>query len=157
MLTGPSIASAHRIPLGLRNNGAMGEIDIRETRRRRLLEFAEPYASDADAARKLGIDPSYFSQMKNHHRPIGEKIARAMEEAAGLDRGWFDGNMAYLTDEEARMLRRFRRLPPERREHILGWLALERSMTPTQPMAPDDPPAPLYVVLETPPDDDPED
>ncbi len=41
-------------------------------------------------AERLGIQPSYWSQIKSRSRQIGERLARQFEQACHKPRGWMD-------------------------------------------------------------------
>lgn len=45
---------------------------------------------NADYAREYGLDASYISQLRNKHRPFGEKAARKIELYTGLPIGALD-------------------------------------------------------------------
>lgn len=67
-------------------------MDIQEIRRlnlRRLMN-ASNFDSDSAFCKEYGLDPSYISQILNHHRGYGEKAARAHERKIGLKEGTLD-------------------------------------------------------------------
>lgn len=75
--------------------------NITVTRRRNALALFQIYAEEALAAgippkgmeqsfaKKLEISPSMWSQIKSS-RPIGDKMARQMEQHCGKPSGWLD-------------------------------------------------------------------
>lgn len=75
--------------------------NITVTRRRNALTLFQNYAEEALAsgvppkgleqsfARKLEISPSMWSQIKSS-RPIGDKMARQIEQHCGKPSGWLD-------------------------------------------------------------------
>lgn len=75
--------------------------NITVTRRRNALALFQIYAEEALAAgippkgmeqsfaQKLEISPSMWSQIKSS-RPIGDKMARQMEQHCGKPSGWLD-------------------------------------------------------------------
>jgi hypothetical protein len=76
-------------------------INITVNRRRSALALFQAYAEDAIAkgvppkgleqtfASRLEISPSMWSQIKSS-RPIGDKLARQIEQHAGKPAGWLD-------------------------------------------------------------------
>ena len=66
-------------------------MDIKELRLKRMIELIERHGQKK-VADEVGIDTAYISQLKNPKNPknIGEKLARRIEEAFGLSRGWMD-------------------------------------------------------------------
>lgn len=128
MLVRSSIANGHCQPIAGSNNCGMAkdrtkEIreEIQAIRKRRLLEFLSSCDSNKDAAEKLGVEPGFFSQFKldkknKGRRPIGEALARRMEEEAHLPRLWFDDIVIsdqQLSYRELRLIEYFRRLSDE--------------------------------------------
>lgn len=55
-----------------------------------LKGLVEGHESIAAFARSAGLDATYISQILNGHRNLGEKAARNMEAAIGLEIGFFD-------------------------------------------------------------------
>lgn len=47
---------------------------------------------NAEFAKEFGLDASYISQLRNKHRPFGEKAARKIELFTGLPIGALDTN-----------------------------------------------------------------
>lgn len=91
--------------------------NITVTRRRNALALFQIYAEEALAAgippkgmeqsfaKKLEISPSMWSQIKSS-RPIGDKMARQMEQHCGKPSGWLDEEResAGLTPAEQQFL-----------------------------------------------------
>lgn len=77
-----------RLPEG-HNAGAM---DVSEVRLINVRALIEKSGGQAQFAEKIGRDASYVSQIagKNPRKPIGDKIARHIERAFNLQRGWLD-------------------------------------------------------------------
>lgn len=115
-------------------------MDISETRKRRLLELTERYESVADFCRKCNLTETYIRQLTGGHRNIGEKTARKIERAAGIESAWLDGEVGYgRTDEGSAQLRstqveepsakyidlakKIESLSPNRRKYIVGEIA----------------------------------
>lgn len=68
-------------------------MDIFEIRRENLHQCVKRLAGHGlnkrEASLRMDVSPSYLSQMLGG-KPIGEAVARRLETALGLDRGWFD-------------------------------------------------------------------
>ncbi len=108
-------------------------------------------------AERLGIQPSYWSQIKSRSRLIGERLARQFEEAMSKPRGWLDQPHAAATalppssevdssvprDDDERfvvglVLSYYRRNPARARTRLLDLLseALTPAVAPPPPAAP---------------------
>jgi len=61
-----------------------------ETRRDNLRFLVALYPSQSALAEIIGVHPSYMNQLLHGRRNIGEKTARKIETAAGLDELWLD-------------------------------------------------------------------
>lgn len=70
--------------------------------------------SKAEFARKVGTDPAYISQILSEKTSaeIGGTLARKIEKAYALTRGWMDNSPAAA--EENHLLEAFRALPKDR-------------------------------------------
>ncbi|MFT4171776.1 MAG: S24 family peptidase [Rhodocyclaceae bacterium] len=64
-------------------------MDIAERRRARLRQLIEERSLTA-VANMLGKQPNQLSDTAAGRKSFGEKVARSMEEKAGLPKGWFD-------------------------------------------------------------------
>lgn len=62
--------------------------DIRRTNLKVLLNASE--LKQADFAGRCGLAPSVISQLINGHRNLGDTLARKIEEAFAVQRGWLD-------------------------------------------------------------------
>ena len=65
-------------------------MDITEIRRANLKRLVDASSNQREFADKAGLAPAYVSQMVNGTRNIGEKTARKIEAAIGLDAGRLD-------------------------------------------------------------------
>lgn len=81
-------------------------LQINQVRVARLKELVEKAGGIADFVRQYRneaadkpIDPAHVSQLLGGHRQFGEKAARAMEERAGLESGYFDRLTGAVTVE----------------------------------------------------------
>ena len=111
---------------------------IEQIRRERLDEFVGQFDRNHEAAKALGVEPGYLSQLKMGRKPgqktgrnIGEKLARKMEQEANLPNLWFDGIQTQSVDlsaDEIKLIRSFRLVSDEARQQILGWLAVEQKI-----------------------------
>ncbi len=91
---------------------APGASDATVARRRNVLALFQAYAEDALArgvppkgleqryAEQLQISPSMWSQIKSS-RPIGDRLARQIENHAGKPAGWLDEARELLTPTPA--------------------------------------------------------
>lgn len=79
-------------------------MDIKDIRRAALQRLVDSRCggSKAEYGRRYGIDPTYLSQLLTGHRSIGEKSARKLEAAAGVDDGYLDNPInAGLSQDQA--------------------------------------------------------
>lgn len=65
-------------------------METRDIRLSNLLDLSSGYGKIVDFCRKVGMNPSYYSQIKSGKKAIGDDIARKVERALGLDRGYLD-------------------------------------------------------------------
>jgi hypothetical protein len=65
-------------------------MDIYEIRRVNFLKLLEKSHSDREFADATASTPSHVSQMKTGHRPIGDQVARRIEDKLHLEHGWMD-------------------------------------------------------------------
>lgn len=65
-------------------------MNINETRVRKLKQLVTEYGSQNKLSEASGINPSYISQMVNGFRAIGEKTARGIEDSLKLKHLWLD-------------------------------------------------------------------
>lgn len=86
-------------------------MDITEIRKANLLNAINTYAdgSQKDFAEKVGTSPAYLSQILNRTlgrsgKPatVGSALARKIENALGLDRGWMD--LTHKHEEQKRLV-----------------------------------------------------
>ncbi|WP_155419278.1 hypothetical protein [Chromobacterium subtsugae] len=66
------------------------DMDVFAIRRQNLEQLLEPRGAAARIAEKTGSSASYLSTLKTADRRLGDELARRIEEAEGLPRGWFD-------------------------------------------------------------------
>ncbi|HEU4460945.1 MAG TPA: hypothetical protein VFR90_17625 [Methylibium sp.] len=71
-------------------------------------------------AEKLGIQPSYWSQIKSRSRQIGERLARQFERQCRKPAGWLD-------------------MPPKQRGRTTAPMGDARALTDPTPAEPEDP------------------
>lgn len=62
-----------------------------------LRNLVREHGSQAQFARRYGLDASYISQILSGHRSFGEKSARNMEDKIGLPAGTLDGVLLQST------------------------------------------------------------
>jgi len=67
---------------------------IKEIRHDNFLALIEKYGSVKELGEKVGRTYNYLTGVKCQHIPLGDKAARAMEEALGLQVGWMDNDAA---------------------------------------------------------------
>lgn len=67
-------------------------MDIKAIRLSNLIKLISNEESQEAFSRKVDIEPSYLSQIKNPNNPknLGEKLARKIEASLGLEKGWMD-------------------------------------------------------------------
>lgn len=96
-------------------------MDIREIRRLRLKWHVEQEPTAAAFARKYGLNESYITQLLNQHRPMGEKSARNLEAAMGLEPYTLDAiEVEMLSPEQQQWLTLLDKLSSEQRQTVLG-------------------------------------
>lgn len=69
-------------------------MDIRTTRRARLLSVVKSFPTVAAFAKEYKLDATYIRQLLGGHREIGEKAARKLEQAMDKEPGWLDESHA---------------------------------------------------------------
>ena len=82
-----SSAAIERTRLAVRRHKGM-TLTILDTRRAALALLAKQWGGPTSLSKKLGVTPSYISQMLSGERPITEKSARKFEEKLGLRLGY---------------------------------------------------------------------
>ncbi len=73
-------------------------MDVKLTRRRKLLSLIEQHGTTAALARAVGLSEKYLSQIVNEFqgardrtpRQVGDRAARQIESALGFEHGWMD-------------------------------------------------------------------
>ena len=65
-------------------------METREIRLANLLALAANYRRLADFCERIGVSPSYFSQVKSGRKALGDVMVRKIEEKLGLHRGYMD-------------------------------------------------------------------
>ncbi|NRT54438.1 helix-turn-helix domain-containing protein [Sphaerotilus uruguayifluvii] len=83
MFTGPDLAT-----LRYRNALALFDEYVRATVS--APDAAALLGLERRFAERLGIQPSYWSQIKSRSRQIGDRLARQFEQACGKPSGWLD-------------------------------------------------------------------
>ena len=123
-------------------------------------------------AKRLQIQPSYWSQIKGRSRQIGERLARQFEQLCHKPYGWMDqphdefapreepsrpeeSEAGVPLDDDERfivglVLTYYRRHPERARTRLLDLLGEVLTPTPSAP-----PPAPRTAAKKAPPADDP--
>ena len=74
-------------------------METRTIRLRNLLALADKYKKIIDFCQRIEMNPSYFSQIKNGKKSIGDEIARRVEEKLGIPRGYLDVLHDSVTEE----------------------------------------------------------
>ena len=92
-------------------------MDLRQVRAEALRALIKEQGSNAEFARKHGLDASYLSQLVNGHRAFGEKAARKMEEAIGLPNFFFDQQVHTNVEDAAEKFS-----PSQRRAPVISWV-----------------------------------
>lgn len=67
-------------------------MDITEIRRTNLVALIDAAGSIRILADQVGTAPNYLSEIKNHERNMGNKLARKIEQMLGKQDGWMDVN-----------------------------------------------------------------
>lgn len=67
-------------------------MDVKQIRKTNILKLYEQHGGPAGLARKVGTSESYLSQITSDKgtRNIGDQLARKIEKALALPRGWMD-------------------------------------------------------------------
>lgn len=73
-------------------------MDITAIRRTNLCMLIEAAGSIRVLADKVGTAPNYLSEIKNHERNMGNKLARKIEQMLGKQDGWMDTSHDALHD-----------------------------------------------------------
>lgn len=55
-----------------------------------LIALASKYRRVVEFCERIGMQPSYFSQLKSERKSVGDDLARKIEEKLGLQRGYLD-------------------------------------------------------------------
>lgn len=72
-------------------------METKNIRLANLLQIASQYKRDAEFCKLIEMNPTYFSQLRNERKIIGDDLARRVEEKLALPRGYLDtpkGNTA---------------------------------------------------------------
>jgi hypothetical protein len=126
-------------------------MDVYEIRRLRLNEVMNTRfgGRQIDLARALSLSQPYISLCLNagtNNKKIGEKVARKIETALQLPKGWLDrwegtGEMPYLSSEAIELALRFDSLTQEQRAALQAVL---QALTPPGTDGKADPP-PVHI------------
>lgn len=65
-------------------------MESKQIRLMNLLELARKHRNGAEFCQKIGMNPSYFSQLKTGRKTIGDELARRVEKTLGLPRAYLD-------------------------------------------------------------------
>ncbi len=116
-------------------------MDIYEIRRLNLIKIVSQYESDRVFCEAADISTSYLPQLKMSRdkksgRKIGEKVARKIEDALGIERMSLDSSSKpdsivfnaskkapSYSDEEQKLIVNFRKLNREMQIHAIGLIA----------------------------------
>lgn len=74
-------------------------METKTIRLRNLLALADKYKRIIDFCKRIEMNPSYFSQIKNGTKAIGDDIARRVEATLGIPRGYLDVMHDSVTEE----------------------------------------------------------
>ena len=118
-------------------------MDVKETRRLNMLGLATALSEGVIArfARKTGQDEQYLRQIKNGHREMGDEVARAIEGALNMEKGWMD-RQQFANPEEAMIaleVEQIRRSLALSREDLDAWLKHGRVLVKNLPRGPNNP------------------
>jgi hypothetical protein len=97
-------------------------VDLRETRIKRLQQFAQRHGAEENPSllgELIGKKPNQVYNLLNRHASFGEKVARSIEEAAGLPKGWLDAEeeaVTGLSPEVSELASAIEQLPPKWRD-----------------------------------------
>lgn len=100
-------------------------MDLRETRIQRLRLFAQRHGAEENPSllgELIGKRPNQVYNLLNRHASFGEKVARSIEEAASLPRGWLDAadaEPAGLSPELLDLAAAVETLPPKQRDWVM--------------------------------------
>lgn len=125
-------------------------MDVSEARRANFTELLKQYGTIEALADKTGSSSRHLSQVKNHGRNIGHRVARRFEQRLELPRGWMDTRdhtPAQGSLEVAAMIQDFRKLPTGLQAHVAAktaelrelWEAIPATMRPLITDPPRDP------------------
>jgi hypothetical protein len=107
----------------------LADVDLQDIRIERLRLFARRHGvenSPGDLARLIGKRPNQVTNLLGKHSSFGEKVARSIEQAAGLPPGWLDleseGNVSPgpMPAEVADLAMQVAALPPRQRDVMLA-------------------------------------
>jgi transcriptional regulator with XRE-family HTH domain len=111
-----SIPRGH-LPSG--NSLYADEMDVQETRRKRLRQLVDEYGTQTALADKLGIEQNYISRALSGRKRIMEDFAAKVEQATGKPTGWMSRLEKSGTDWPFEFDRRhWDGLPPEERRDL---------------------------------------
>lgn len=65
-------------------------METREIRLENLMALAAGYKRNFEFCETIGMNPTYFSQVKTGRKAIGDELARRIEQALNLQRGYLD-------------------------------------------------------------------
>lgn len=65
-------------------------MESKEIRLNNLLALATGYKRNAEFCKRIGMNPTYFSQLKTGRKTVGDELARRIEATLGLPRGYLD-------------------------------------------------------------------
>jgi hypothetical protein len=100
-------------------------VDLKQTRIERLKQFARSRGvldSPSELGKVIGKEPNQVTNLLGGYSSFGEKVARSIEETAGLPRGWLDASEATVPELSPEMLalaQRLDRLEPKARTYIM--------------------------------------
>ena len=96
-------------------------MDIQDIRRLRLKSLIDQEDSAADFARKYDLNESYLSQLLNKHRGFGERAARKIEAAVGLERFTLDAvDVDMLSPDQLAWLALYEKLTADQRAAVVN-------------------------------------
>lgn len=92
-------------------------MDVYQARLINLLTLLAQEGEVQRLADKIGTPPAYISQITSHKtkRHMGAALARKIERAYNLQRGWMDVSHEQEDSESLELARKIARLSPERR------------------------------------------
>jgi hypothetical protein len=100
-------------------------VDLKQNRIERLKQFAKSRAvleSPSALGKLIGKEANQVTNLLGGHSSFGEKVARSIEETAGLPRGWLDSSEATtpeLSPEMLALAQKLDRLEPKARAYIM--------------------------------------